>query len=64
MGFPGGAVVKNLLANAEDASDTDLIPRPGRSHGEGNGNPLQYSCLENPIKRGSLAGYSPCGCKL
>ena len=59
MGFPGGAVVKNLLPNAEDASDMDLIPRPGRSCGVGNGNPLQYSCLENPIKRGSLAGYSP-----
>ena len=43
-------VVKNLPANAEEAS---LIPGSGRSPGEGNGNPLQYSCLENPMVRGS-----------
>ena len=42
---PGGSVVKNLPANA---GDTGLIPGSGRSSGEGNGNPLQYSCLENP----------------
>ena len=43
-GFPGGSVVKNLPANA---GDTGSISDPGRSPGEGNGNPLQYSCLEN-----------------
>ena len=49
-GFPGGIVVKNLLANK---GDTGLIPRSGRSPREGNGNPLQYSCLENPMDRGA-----------
>ena len=43
MGFPGGSVVKNLPANARDAVS---IPGLGRSPGEGNGNPLQYSYLE------------------
>ena len=47
-GFPGGSVVKNLSANA---GDTRLIPVWGRSPGEGNGNLLQYSCLENPMDR-------------
>ena len=47
-GFPGGSVVKNLSANA---GDTGLIPRLGRSPGGGNGNPLQYSCQENPMER-------------
>ena len=50
---PGGAVVKNLLANARDARDAVLIPRLGRSPGKGNGNPLQYSCLENSMDRGA-----------
>ena len=53
LGFPGGLVVKNLPANAGDARDTGLIPGSGRSPGEGNGNPLQYSCLENPMNRGA-----------
>ena len=44
----GGAVVKNLPANA---GDSGLIPESGRSPREGNGNPLQYSCLENPMDR-------------
>ena len=44
-------VVKNLLANAGDARDSGLIPGSGRSPGVGNGNPLQYSCLENPMDR-------------
>ena len=48
-GFPGGAVVKNPLANAGDARDTGLIPGLGRSPAGGNGNPLQYSWLENPM---------------
>ena len=48
-GFPGGAVVKNLSANVEDARDVDSIPGSGRSPGVGNGNPLQYSCLGNSM---------------
>ena len=51
MGFPGGASVKNPSANAGDIRDTSSIPRSGRSLGGGLGNPLQYSCLENPIDR-------------
>ena len=51
--FPGGEVVKNLPANAGDARDTGLIHVSGRSPGEGNGYPLQYSCLENPMDRGA-----------
>ena len=46
-------MVKNLLANAGDGSDGDLIPGSGRSPGEGYDNPLQCSCLENPIDRGA-----------
>ena len=49
--YPGGTVVKNPPANAGDAIDTDLIPGLGRSPGVGNGNPLQYSCLENSMDR-------------
>ena len=50
MNFPGGAVVKDPLANAGDKSS---IPGSGRSPGEGNGNPCQYSFLENSIERGA-----------
>ena len=46
-------VVKNLPANAGDVRDTGLIPESGRSPGGGHGNPLQYSCLENPMDRGA-----------
>ena len=46
-------VVKNLPANAGDVRDSGLIPGLGSSPGEGNGNPLQYSCLENPMDRGA-----------
>ena len=46
-------VVKNPPANAGDSRDTGSIPGSGRSPGEGNGNPLQYSCLENPMDRGA-----------
>ena len=53
MGFPGGIVVKNLSANAGDARDVGSIPGLGRSPGEGNGNPLQYSCLGNSMDRGA-----------
>ena len=46
-------VVKNPPASAGDARDMDLIPGSGRSPGGGHGNPLQYSCLENPMDRGA-----------
>ena len=46
-------VVKNLPASAGDTRDTGSIPGLGRSPGEGNGNPLQYPCLENPMDRGA-----------
>ena len=46
-------MVKNPTANAGDIRDTGLIPGSGRSPGEGKGNPLQYSCLENPKHRGT-----------
>ena len=59
MGFPNGSVVKNLPASA---GHLGLIPGSGRSLGEGNGNPLEYSCLENFMDR-SLAGYRPWGYK-
>jgi len=49
-GFPGGSEVK---ASASNAGDPGLIPGSGRSPGEGNGNPLWYSCLKNPMDRGS-----------
>ena len=53
-------MVKNSPA---DSGDAGLIPESGRSPGEGNGNPLQYSCLENPMDGKALVGYSPWGCK-
>ena len=46
-------MVKNLPANAGDFGDMGLIPGWGRFPGEGNDNPLQYSCLENPMHRGA-----------
>ena len=52
-GFPGGSVVKNLLASAGDVRDMGLIPGSRRSPGGRHGNPLQYSCLENPMDRGA-----------
>ena len=52
-------VGKNLPANAGNIRDMGSIPESGRSPGEGNGNPLQYSCLENPHGQKSLVGYSP-----
>ena len=58
-GFPGGTVVKNPPANAGAARDAGSIPELGRSPGEGNGNPLQYSCLENSIDRGAIGRDSP-----
>ena len=58
LGFPGGSDGKAFACNA---GDPDSIPGSGRSPGEGNGNTLQYSCLENGQR--SLVGYSPWGCK-
>ena len=52
-GLPGGSVVKNLPANAGDAEDMGSIPGSERSPGGGNGNPLQYSSLENLTDRGA-----------
>ena len=46
-------MVKNPLANAGDVRDTGLIHGLGGSRGEGNGNPLQYSCLKNPMDKGA-----------
>ena len=53
MGFPGDTVVKSPPADAGDAGDLDLIPGSGRSPGRRNGNPLLYSCLNNPMDRGA-----------
>ena len=47
-------MVKNLPANVGDSRDTGSIPGSGKSHGVGNGNPLQYSYLENSLDRGAL----------
>ena len=54
-------VVKNPPADAGNIRDAGLIPGSGRSPGGGHGNPLQYSCLENPHGQRKLAGYSPWG---
>ena len=54
VGFSGGAVVKNLPANARDTGDVSSIPGLGRSLGVGNGNPFQYSHLENSMARRAL----------
>ena len=54
LGFPDGSVGKKKSAcNAVDTEDTGSIPGSRRSPGGGNGNPLQYSCLENPVDRGA-----------
>ena len=52
-------VVENLTASAGDMRDVGSIPGSGRSLGVGNGNPLQYSCLEKPMDRRRQVGYSP-----
>ena len=49
--FPSGTVVKNLPASVGDEREVSSIPGSGRSPGGGHGNPVQYSCLENPIDR-------------
>ena len=56
MGFPGGSVVKNSPTNV---GDLGLIPGLGRYPGVGNGNPLQYSCLENSMDRGAWWAMVP-----
>ena len=53
MGFPDGARGKEPACNAGDIRDVGSIPGSGRSPGGGHGNPLQYSCLENPMHRGA-----------
>ena len=60
LGFPDGSDGRKSTCNVGDLSS---IPGLGRSPGGGHGNPLQYSCLENPHGQRSLAGYSPWGCK-
>ena len=50
-GLPPWLSGKELVCNARDAGDADSIPGSGRSPGEGNGNPLEYSCLENPMDK-------------
>ena len=60
LGFPGGSDSKESTYNAGDLGS---IPGLGRSAVRGDGNPLQYSCLEDPHGWRSLAGYSPWGCK-
>ena len=63
MGLPRWLSGKELPTNAGDTRDRGLIPGSGRSPGGGHGNPLQYSCPENPHVQRSLMGYSPWGCK-
>ena len=58
--FPGGSDGK---ASAYNVGDPGLIPRSGRSPGEGNGNPVQYSRLENPMDRGTSQAENPWGRK-
>ena len=59
--FPGGSDSKESACNAGDLGS---IPGLGRSPGEGNGNPLQYYCLENPMDRGTWQAISPWGCRV
>ena len=63
--FPGGTMVKNPPANAGDARDAGSILESGRSPGAGNGNSLQYSCLENSMNRGGwrATGYGVAECQ-
>ena len=64
LGFQGSASGKNPPANAGNVRDSGLIPESGRSPGEGNGNLLQYSCLGNPMDKGTWrATVHPWGCK-
>ena len=58
QGFPGGSAGKQSACNAGDPGST---PESGRCPGEGHGNPLQYSCLENAMDGGAWGGYRPWG---
>ena len=60
-GFPGAQWLKNPPANGGDTGNVDSIPRLGRSPGVRNGNPLQYSHLENPMDRGAWWAIQPMG---
>ena len=53
MGFPDGSVSNEFACNAGDAGNLDLTPGSERAPGGGHGNPLQYSCLQNPMDRGA-----------
>ena len=53
LGFQGGTVVKNLPVNAGNAGDVNSVPEYQKSPGAGNGNPLQYSCLDSSMDRGA-----------
>ena len=61
--FPDGSAGKECTCNTGEAADVGSIPGSGRYPGGGNGNPLQYSYLENVHGQRSLVGYSPWGCK-
>ena len=63
IGLPSWLSSKESACNAEATGDVGLIPGLGRSLGGEHGNLLQYSCLENPHRQRSLAGYSPWGLK-
>ena len=60
LNFPGGSNGKESACNARHPGSISGL---GRYPGGGHGNPLQYSCLENPVDRGAWGGYSPCGRK-
>ena len=68
QGFLGNTVVKNLPASAGDARDVSLIPGSERFPGAGNGSPLQYPCLGNPMDRGTwraaVHGVTDCRTRL
>ena len=63
MGFPDGSVGKESACSTGDTGDVGSIPGLGRSPGEGNNYPLQYSCLENPMDRGAWPVTVYGGCK-
>ena len=64
MGLPQQLSDKETTCRAGDSGDAGSIPRLGRSPGDGNGNPLQYSCLKKSQEQRSLVGYSPKGLRV
>ena len=62
-GFPGGDSGKECTCQCRRPKNPRFNPGPGKSPGGGHGNPLRYSCLENPMDSGALAVYSPLACK-